>query len=232
MSHTSFRVNPHSIVCLNVKELLVQRRHHIWSLSDSNDIRTHNHLVCKQTLNHLAKLVKWLSCVVSTYLYGAFECMLLSCHVQVSEWIHTIVCLNVKELLAWSRGYIWSLSDSNEIWTHNHLVRKWTLNQLAKLVKDWAVLWVLICIVHLSVCYYHVMYECQSESILYSLPECQEALYSNMCHIWSLSDINEIQTHNYLDLELTLNHLAKLAKWLSCLVTTYLYSAFECSFKN
>ena len=26
------------------------------SLSDSNGIRTHNHLVCKQTLNHLAKL--------------------------------------------------------------------------------------------------------------------------------------------------------------------------------
>ena len=34
------------------------------SLSDSNGIRTHNHLVCKQTLNHLAKLAslaKWLS---------------------------------------------------------------------------------------------------------------------------------------------------------------------------
>ena len=30
-------------------------------LSDSNEIRTHNHLVRKGTLNHLAKLVKWLS---------------------------------------------------------------------------------------------------------------------------------------------------------------------------
>ena len=47
-------------------------------------IRTHNHLVRKRTLNHLAKLVKWLSCVVSTYLYGAFDCMFLSCHVRVS----------------------------------------------------------------------------------------------------------------------------------------------------
>ena len=44
--------------CLNVKELLAQNRHGIWCLSDSNGIRTHNHLVCKQTLNHLAK---WLS---------------------------------------------------------------------------------------------------------------------------------------------------------------------------
>ena len=36
--------------------------------SDSNGIRTHSHLVCKRTLNHIAKLAKWLSCVVSAYL--------------------------------------------------------------------------------------------------------------------------------------------------------------------
>ena len=52
-----------------------------------NGIRTHNHLVCKWTLKYLAKLAKWLSCVVSTYLYGAFDCM-LSCHVRGSEWIY------------------------------------------------------------------------------------------------------------------------------------------------
>ena len=56
MSHTSFTVNPHSLAFLNVKELLARRRRHIWSLSDSNGIRTHNHLVRKRTLNHLAKL--------------------------------------------------------------------------------------------------------------------------------------------------------------------------------
>ena len=110
MSHKSFRVNPHSIVCLNVKELLAQSRCHIWNLSDSNLIRTHNHLVCKPTLNHLAKLAKWLSCVVSTYLCDASDCMLLSCLIRVSEWIpHSIVCLNVEELLARSRHHIWSL---------------------------------------------------------------------------------------------------------------------------
>ena len=48
MSRKSFRVNPHFIVCLNVKELLAQSRRHIWSLSGSNGIRTHNHLVRKQ----------------------------------------------------------------------------------------------------------------------------------------------------------------------------------------
>ena len=52
-------------------------------LSDCNGTRTHNHLVYKRTLNHLAKLAKWLSCVVSTYLYSAFDCMFLSCHVGV-----------------------------------------------------------------------------------------------------------------------------------------------------
>ena len=36
---------------------------HIWRLSDSNEIRTHKHLLCKRTLNHLVKasLAKWLS---------------------------------------------------------------------------------------------------------------------------------------------------------------------------
>ena len=38
---------------LNVKGLLAQNRRDIWSLSDSNGIRTHNHLVPKRTLNHL-----------------------------------------------------------------------------------------------------------------------------------------------------------------------------------
>ena len=55
-------------------------------LSDCNWTRTHNHLIHKQTLNHLAKLAKWLSCVVSTYLYGAFDCTFLSCHIHVSGW--------------------------------------------------------------------------------------------------------------------------------------------------
>ena len=69
--------------CLNVKELLARNRWDIWSLNDSNEIRTHNRLVRKRTLNHLAKLAKWLSCVVSTYLYGASEYILLSCHVHI-----------------------------------------------------------------------------------------------------------------------------------------------------
>ena len=105
-------------------------------LSDSNEIRIHNHLVRKQTRNHLAKLTKWLSCVVSTYLYGAFDCMLLvMLRTSLKVNPHSIICLNVKKLLARSRRHIWSLSDSNEIQIHNHLVHKRSLNHLAKLVK-------------------------------------------------------------------------------------------------
>ena len=48
----------------------IKHRRDIWNLTDSNGIRIHNHLVCKQTLNHLAKLAKWLSCVMITYLCG------------------------------------------------------------------------------------------------------------------------------------------------------------------
>ena len=48
-------------ICLNVEELLARSRRKIWSLSDCNRTRTHNHLVNKQTLNHLASLAKWLN---------------------------------------------------------------------------------------------------------------------------------------------------------------------------
>ena len=58
--------------------------------SNNNEIRTRNRLVRKRTLNYLAKLTKRLSCVISTFLYGAFDCMLLSCNLGVSEWIYPL----------------------------------------------------------------------------------------------------------------------------------------------
>ena len=51
-------------IYLDVKEFLARSRRHIWSLSDSNGLQTHNHLVQRQKLNHLTKLLslaKWLS---------------------------------------------------------------------------------------------------------------------------------------------------------------------------
>ena len=76
--------------CINVKDPFARNRRHTQHLSDSNGIWTHNHLDRKRTLNHLAKMTKWLSCVLSAYLYDPFDCVLLSCHVQVLEWIYTL----------------------------------------------------------------------------------------------------------------------------------------------
>ena len=64
------------------QELLAQNRREIRSISDCNWTRPHNHLVQKRTLNHLAKLAKWLNWIVSTYLYGACDCIFLSCHIR------------------------------------------------------------------------------------------------------------------------------------------------------
>ena len=75
---------------LNVKVLLGWNRRNIWSPRDCHGTRTHNHLVRKGTLNHMAKLAKWLRRVPSTYLYSAFDSMLLSCHLPISELMLTL----------------------------------------------------------------------------------------------------------------------------------------------
>ena len=75
--------------CLNVKELLARSKDNTCRLRECNDTWTHNQLVPKQALYHLAQLTKWLSCVDSDCLYGAFVCMFLLCQVCVAEWIHT-----------------------------------------------------------------------------------------------------------------------------------------------
>ena len=60
-----------------------------------------------------------------------------SCHVtyafQSESTIYSF--LNVKELLAWRRCKIWSLSDCNWSQTHNRLTHKRTLNHLDKLAS-------------------------------------------------------------------------------------------------
>ena len=80
--------------------------------------------------------------VCSTILWGwSLKCYLgsyfqtvCSCHVTyVFQRESTFYCcLNVKELLAWSRREIWGLSDCNWTRTQNHLVLKRTLNHLAR----------------------------------------------------------------------------------------------------
>ena len=46
-------------------------------------------------------------------------------YVIMSRTLSTLYTrLNIKELLARNRRDIWSLSNSYEIWTHNHLIRR------------------------------------------------------------------------------------------------------------
>ena len=90
MSHTCFRVNLHSIVAWMSKNPLLKTGGISEVLKGSNRIPAHNHLVHKQVLNHLAKLIKQLSCVMSTYLYGVLDYMLSSCHVRASKWNNII----------------------------------------------------------------------------------------------------------------------------------------------
>ena len=77
-----FRVNPHSRIAWMLRKSLLGTGPDMLSLSYCSGIRTHNHLVYKGTPKHLTKPVKWLSCVVRTYLYDGFDCMLLLCHVR------------------------------------------------------------------------------------------------------------------------------------------------------
>ena len=121
--------------CLNVKKYLAQKRHNIWSLSDSKGTGTHINLVRKWTLNDLVKLAKWLSCVVSIYLYRPFERMFLSCLVRVSEWLHVPSFFECQTLSVRNRRNIWTLIGSNGSWSRNHLVFKRALNHLLKLAK-------------------------------------------------------------------------------------------------
>ena len=85
-------------------------------LSDCNWTKPHNNLFHKKTFNHLAKLIKWLSCFASTYLYSAFDCMSLSCHVCVSERINTMfawISRNSCSKQAWYLKFKWLQGDLN-----------------------------------------------------------------------------------------------------------------------
>ena len=100
----AFQIESTLYICLNVKEFLSQNRRDIWSLSDCKATRAQNRRVSKQTLNQLVKMIIWLSCILSTYKYGAFDSIFLSCHVRVSEWIHTLYLPECQETPCSNQG--------------------------------------------------------------------------------------------------------------------------------
>ena len=83
--------------CVNVKELFARNRCDIWSLSDCNGTRTHNHLVCKRTPNHLAKLAslaKWLTaCLRTKWLWVHIKCN------EINTWTYNVL---KNENASWS----------------------------------------------------------------------------------------------------------------------------------
>ena len=156
------------------------------------------------------------------------SCMFLSCHLYAFQSESTLYsCLNVKALLSWNRRDIWNLSDCKGTRICSHLVCERTLTHLAKpalyiyiyiyiyinlFLNDWAVLWVLICTLQLTVCSYHVTYAFHdSESTLYSCLNVKELLARNRRDIWNLSDCKGTRTHNHIVRKRTLNHLAELS---------------------
>ena len=131
-------------------------------VENNNRIRTYIHLVCKRTLNHLAKLIKWLSCVLSTYLHGAF----------FVSYYH-VTCEFQSESKFYSLPECQGTPSSMQA---PYLKLNW--QQRDSKPRPLTVLWWLICTVHLTVSYYHITYEIQSESTFYSLPECQRTACS------------------------------------------------------
>ena len=109
----------------------------------------------------LARSSKLTYSSVDSYLihFKIFVCQLKTTFKADLMWLYVLVtsrmrfrvsplysCLNMsrKGLLAWSRPKIWSLSDCNWTRTHNHLIRKRTLNHLAKLAS--LAKWLTVCL--------------------------------------------------------------------------------------
>ena len=159
MWRTRFQSESTVYSCLIVREGFAWSRREIWRWSDCNWTRTQNHWVLKQTLNHLDKGTKWLSVVLSTYLYGAFDCMFWSCHVRIFR-------VNPNSLVAWlSRNSLVEAGAESECKVTATGLEPRTTSLLnehytiwANCPNNWAVFWLFICKVHLTVHSCHVTY--------------------------------------------------------------------------
>ena len=87
-----FRVNLHPVIAWISRNFLIKRRS-IWKWSACYKAQTHNLLVSKHTLNYLAKLAKWLSCVMN-----------IICMVHLPVWFYHITYvfwLNLQFAITW-----------------------------------------------------------------------------------------------------------------------------------
>ena len=88
--------------CLNIKELLARNRRDISNLSDCNGTQTHNHVVRKRTLNHLAKLVP------VTVRFLSFVCILYQPYIYSFGFVRPIFSLTA---IAWKVSVFRSFSS-------------------------------------------------------------------------------------------------------------------------
>ena len=108
-------------ISLTAKELPARSRHKIWSLSNCYCRRTHNHLVHKRTLNHLAK---WLSvCLWTKWLWVRVQLQSL-----IGACLDRKVCklINFKKLahntkLIYNKHTFWTF-ETCFLARENHLI--------------------------------------------------------------------------------------------------------------
>ena len=134
-----------------------------------------------------------------------------------------------KNILIYSIRYV-TIKDSKYVKINSVNAIYLILLILPNWPNNWAVFWVHICRVHLTVCFCYVTYAFQSESTLCSCLNVKELLARSRREIWSLSDCNWTWTQNHLVRKRTLNSLAKLTKLLSCVLNNYLHGIFDCMF--
>ena len=92
--HFVYEFQSESTFFLNVKVLLAQSKHHIWSFT--NGVWTRNHLVCKRTLKHLAKLTM-IVCQWTKWLW--VQILLLSLKPQIWQLLRARCSLTFRQTI-------------------------------------------------------------------------------------------------------------------------------------
>ena len=82
---------------MKVKELLGQNKREIWSLSECNGTRTHNHLVCKQTLKWLSVCLRtkwlWFQVLLQSGFISFIRCRLWVCNDTIAARLYSRLVL-------------------------------------------------------------------------------------------------------------------------------------------
>ena len=172
-----------------------------------------------------------------TELYSQYRCV-LSIWLDILVMSRTPFRVNADSIVAWiSRNSLLQAHVKYEIKVTAiglELRITWLVKESSTIrpiwPNDWAVFWVLICIVYLNVCSSHVTNAFHSESTLYSCLNVKKLHAGSLRENCSSSDCNWTRTQNNLARKLTLNNLTKLGEWLSCALITFPYGALDCMF--